>query len=279
MGTDRSDRYGNGRARLAAIRRRCAWLLSLRPQFLATPLLKLLSPYERRTIVDVEGMRLYLDPLSHLAGTILRDGSYEAATAALFRCEIAAGDVVLDIGANEGYFAVLAAQLAGPGGTVIAVEPQSRLLDVLRINLALNGGAAAEVFHCAVGTGGGDVEISLTPVSNTGASSIVRRYRWSTESERVPVCSVEAILAAVGKTRADFVKVDVEGNEAAVIAALQPLLATGRVGKLLIDYHGPILAAAGITAKPLEDDILAAGYELVSREFDGLDGYRLYRRG
>lgn len=100
--------HQNGLAKLEATRERCKWLFRIRPQSLATPLFKLFCPYERRTIVPVEGLQLYLDPLSHLAGDILSEGTYEASTVALFRDTIRPGDTVLDIGANEGFFSALA---------------------------------------------------------------------------------------------------------------------------------------------------------------------------
>lgn len=269
-------------SRLAAARRRRAWLLRLRPQSLATPLIKLLGDYERRMIVAVEGLALYLDPMSHLAGTILAEGTFEARTVALFRQEIRPGDTVLDIGANEGFFSALAGMLAGPSGTVVAVEPQGRLQDVLRINLALNHTGRAHVVRCAVGapTGGTaprHIELSLTPPGNTGASSILNRYRWSAGTERIALRTVEDILAGLDLAGAGFVKVDVEGYESAVIPSLMPLLSAGRIRSLLVDYHAAILRQAGVDPAPLHDGIVAAGYTVADRERTGLDGYVLYR--
>lgn len=270
--------HQNGLAKLEATRERCKWLFRIRPQSLATPLFKLLCPYERRMIVPVEGLQLYLDPLSHLAGTILSEGTYEASTVALFRDTIRPGDTVLDIGANEGFFSALASQLAGPDGTVIAVEPQSRLQDILKVNLALNALGETHLSQCAVGeASGGTVELSLTPLSSTGASSIVNRYRWSTATELVPIRSVPDIIADYGVDKVDFVKVDVEGFETQVVPSMLPLLADGRIGTLLLDYHASILAGAGVDPAPLHDAIVNTGYSVISREKDGYDGYVLYR--
>jgi FkbM family methyltransferase len=46
--------------------------------------------------------------------------------------------VFLDLGANEGYFTVIAARRCGPSGHVIAIEPQPRLLPILEENIRLN---------------------------------------------------------------------------------------------------------------------------------------------
>ena len=269
----------DGLVRLAAIRRRCGWLFRIRPQSMATPLFKLFSPYERRMIARVDGLSLFLDPLSHLAGTILSEGTFEADTAAIFRAGIKPGDTVLDIGANEGFFSALAARLAGPAGTVIAVEPQQRLQDVLRINLALNGTGTTHVCQCAIGAeSGGTVELSLAPPGNTGSSSILNRYRWGGGVERVPVRSVPEILDELAIDRVDFVKVDVEGYESQVVPSLMPLLEAGRIGTLLLDYHAAILQAAGVDPRMLHAAIVGANYEPVSREDATFSGYILYRQ-
>jgi FkbM family methyltransferase len=275
------------RDRLAAARQRCAALLRIRPQSLATPLIKLFAGYERRMIVPVEGMSLYLDPLSHLAGTILAEGTFEASTIALFRQEVRPGDTVLDIGANEGFFSALAAGLAGPDGTVIAIEPQQRLQDVLHINLALNRVGTSHILHCAIGAPAESsenaatqrqIELSLAPPGNTGATSILNRYRWGAGTESVALRTVTEILDSLQISDVGFVKVDVEGYESAVIPSLMPLLQSGRIRSLLLDYHASILRQAGIDPQPLHGGILAAGYSVINRERDGLDGYVLYRR-
>jgi FkbM family methyltransferase len=274
----------DGLAQLASARRRCARLFRIRPQSLATPLFKLFGSYERRMIVEVEGLTLYLDPLSHLAGTILAEGTFEASTVALFRQEIRAGDTILDIGANEGFLSALAARLAGPTGTVVAVEPQGRLQDVLRINLALNDAGTAHVVRCAIGVpegapdGVASVDLSLSPPGNTGASSILNRYRWSGGRETVPLRTVSDVLAGLGLVSADVVKVDVEGYECAVVPSLLPLLEAGRVRVLLLDYHAAILARAGVDPQALHDAVTGAGYAAAGREDTRFNGYVLYRR-
>ena len=47
-------------------------------------------------------------------------------TVAIFNSELASGQVVLDIGANEGVFSALCGKIVGKDGLVIAIEPQSR---------------------------------------------------------------------------------------------------------------------------------------------------------
>lgn len=261
-------------ADLARLHARAQLLRKLRPTVLATAALGLLS---QRRLVDVEGMRIMIDPTTHLGNEILSTGTYEPDTVRLFRANVRPGDRVLDIGANEGFFAALAGQLAGPDGQVIAVEPQSRLHEVLEVNLALNAAGRRRIVKRVVGKTDSAVhQIWLFPISNTGASSLIARYRFGAKSEDVREITVATILADSGIDAVDFVKVDVEGFEPEVVASLLPLMQAGKVRTLLLDYHGPILAGRGIDPAPIDASIRASGMTVV--EGDVGRGYVLYTR-
>jgi len=83
-------------------------------------------------------------------------GSYEYTKQRLFERRVAAGDIVYDVGANVGFYTLLASVLVGPTGHVVAVEPFPRNVSYLRRHLALNAvtnvtlveGAAHD--HCGV---------------------------------------------------------------------------------------------------------------------------------
>jgi FkbM family methyltransferase len=271
------DRYSKTFSALRRQAERLAVFSRLRPGVLATPFYRNLLPYEHRGIVEVDGVRLYVDPITRSGRAILTEGAYEPQTAAHFRERIRPGDTVLDIGANEGVFSALACRLVGPSGCVIAVEPQSRLLDILEINLALNGPAETHIVHGAIGEADGAlVEVALYPEANTGASSIARPYRWSRKVERVQTFTVSAALARAGRGRADFVKVDVEGYEPEVVRSLVASLADNVVACVLVDYHNTILKKRNLDPMASHRALEAAGYRAVSGS--PLHGYVLYDR-
>src|SRR4029453_335880 len=111
-----------------------------RPKRFYELLLRLLVPGEVRRIVRLEfGLTYYANPLNHIGRHVLECGGYEIQNLQTFRRHIRAADIVLDVGANEGYFTAFFGLLTGPEGRVIAVEPQSRLCDLIEINCRLNG--------------------------------------------------------------------------------------------------------------------------------------------
>jgi FkbM family methyltransferase len=271
-----TDRYTKTFRVLQDRARHLRVLERIRPNVLATPLYKLLLPSQRRGIVLVEGVgRLYIDPVSHLGRAILAKGAYEPETVALLHEHVRPGNTVFDIGANEGVMSACAASLVGADGCVVAIEPQSRLLDVLEINLELNSTGTYHIVHGAVSDhDNGRVNVSLHAENNSGGSSIVRKYRWSGKSERVPTYTVEHIAKSYGIHHIDFVKIDVEGYEPEVVLALHPLFNDRRVGKVLVDYHASILRSRGISSENVHEGIVARGYRALLGSPAG--GYVLY---
>ena len=83
------------------------------------------------------------------------------------------GQVALDLGANHGYYTLLLADLVGPGGRVHAFEPNPRLLELLRRNIALNGfWRVAEAREEAVGDGAGAPVVGPQPRLGIGFRQI-----------------------------------------------------------------------------------------------------------
>ncbi|ALG68715.1 FkbM family methyltransferase [Beggiatoa leptomitoformis] len=255
-----------------------AWLFKLRPMPLATFFVRLLAPDERRRIIETElGLKLYLDPFSHLGHELVTVEQYEPETVAIFKAEIQTGNIVLDIGANEGFFSALAGKLVGNNGLLIAIEPQSRLRDLIEINLRLNQVTNFKIYNNALG---GDpnstIEMKLYPSLNTGASSIVHHYRFAKETELVKFVAIETIFTESQIQQIDFVKVDVEGFEHKVVDVLSPFIQQGKIKKLLLDYHASLLREQGINPFDIHQHLLNNGMFVKLGNPKDLSSYILY---
>lgn len=231
-------------------------LLRVRPAILAA-LLKRLLGIQRRAAQTVDGLTFFVDPVSHLGGELLSTGTYEPELSKVFRCLVRPGDAVLDVGANEGYFTVLASSLTK--GRVVAIEPQSRLREVIQKNLQLNQITHAELHFLALGDQTGTMSLALSLDLNPGAASCVTtRAGW--KHETVETTTVDVLAQRCSWPRFRLVKIDCEGFEEPILKGAREFLARHGADFISLDYH---IGIVGREAALRIDTLLRShGYQL-----------------
>jgi FkbM family methyltransferase len=177
-------------------------------------------------------------------------GSFEADKQRAFRHVVAPGMVVYDVGANVGFYTLLAAHLVGDGGQVAAFEPVPRNLAFLRQHVALNGLRAVRVHDVALSDAEGTARFDLGEESSMGHLS----DRGTLE---VRTTTLDAVVARGELRPPDVLKIDVEGAEARVLRGAARTLATARP-TILLATHGPAVHAECLAL------LRAAGYEVAS---------------
>ncbi len=158
-------------------------------------------------------------------------GSYEAEVQQLLVARVRPGAVVYDLGANAGFFTLLAARLAGPTGKVYAFEPLPANLEILRRHVALNRCANVTVVPAAVSDRDGRARFE-------GAGSTAR-LAGDTAAGAIDVATVriDSLIARGELAPATLVKLDVEGGELAALQGMAGLLRDARP-PLLLELHG-----------------------------------------
>ena len=138
------------------------------------------------------------------------------------------GDIFVDIGANVGYFSLLAARVVGPTGKVIAVEAVTELAGAIRANATLNGFAHIDVIEAAASDTVGEVELMLArhPGGATISSDDVPPDLVGRRS--VPTVTVDSLMTAGRLPIPTMVKIDVEGAEFPVLNGMVRLLSSHR---------------------------------------------------
>ena len=150
-----------------------------------------------------------------------------------------AGQTFVDVGAHVGYFSLFAARLVGPGGTVIAVEPEPRNLDLLRRNIARNGVDTVRVLPFAAGAAEATMSLALDE-ENRGAHRLVA----NDDPEAGP--SVRCMrLDDVLPERVDVIKVDAQGYDHEVVEGLERTLAANPQATLMVELSRFELLVAG----------------------------------
>lgn len=156
-------------------------------------------------------------------------GSYEYQKRLAFEKTIKRNTVVYDIGANVGYFSLLAAVLTGPQGQVAAFEPLPRNVEFLKKHIFLNCLDNIKVIEAAVSDHEGRAAFEL------GASTAMGHIGEVGELE-VTLVSLDGMLSRGELMPPDTIKIDVEGAEFEVLQGARDLL-TQYHPTLFLDTH------------------------------------------
>jgi FkbM family methyltransferase len=188
---------------------------------------------------------------------------------------LAADELLVDVGANFGFWTLLAARR---GCRVLAVEPVPATRTLLAANAARNGlEDRIEIVGQALSDSPGTLTLAL-PDGESGQAS-VHPDTTATGAERftVPSSTLDALL---GERRVRLLKIDVEGHELAVLAGASRVLASGQVDYLLVEVAGAVLERAHGSSEALVELLTGHGYTLVRFVLanEGLFPRRSYRR-
>jgi FkbM family methyltransferase len=124
--------------------------------------------------------------------------------------EVRRGDIVLDCGANIGVFTRKA--LSRGAELVVAIEPAPRTLEALRRNFEeeIKAGRVI-VYPKGVWDHDGELELALDTVNQAADSLVIGKEQ--APSVRVPLTTIDKIVAELKLPRVDFIKMDIEGAE------------------------------------------------------------------
>ncbi|SRR5579875_623238 len=139
---------------------------------------------------------------------------YEPNLTYFFINTLRTGDLVVDVGANIGYFSLLASKLVGPSGKVISIEAAPQTFDLLRWNLERNACANVEALNVAATLNETTVEIVQRDVHNIGSNEI--QISAGPKPGGVAGRPVSAIMGGE-ISRVRLIKIDIEGSEAPVL--------------------------------------------------------------
>jgi len=203
-------------------------------------------------------VRLDLEPTDVGHGLIALTGFYELALTRRLTALARAGGLLVDVGANYGYFSCLWAATRSDN-RVLALEASPRNVAPLRGNLARNGFAArVEVLELAAGHIDGPVTLAPGPDDQTGWGGIVTQPSESTVT--VPGVRLDTLL---GPERiVDFLKIDVEGADTWVLHGADRLLSEHRVRHLCFEHNRTRMAQLGIGERDAAEWLRDRGYRV-----------------
>jgi FkbM family methyltransferase len=206
---------------------------------------------------EVQGHKMFLDSKDSLNLSI--NGIFEPFETEIVKKEIKKGDIVLDIGANIGYYTLIFAKLVGEQGKVFAFEPEPDNFALLEKNVEINGYRNVVLVQRAVSNKTGEIRLYLSE-DNKGDHRIYDSHdgRKSIEVEAIRLDDYFKNYDG----RIDFIKMDIQGAEGGAIQGMPLLLEKAKNLKLTTEFWPIGLIRFGIEPEGYLKLLLKHGFKI-----------------
>lgn len=210
----------------------------------------------RKDSVVIDGSTLYLDEADSLLLSV--NNIYEEFETKLVKELIKEGDVVLDIGANIGYYTVQFAKKVGPTGSVIAFEPDPINFAILKKNIEVNGFTNVELHNIAVSDTKGILKLFINE-SNRGDN---RMYdsQDSRNAIEVPTEQIDEVMKS--KPTVNFIKMDIQGAEIKAIRGMKHVFDNSPNLTMISEFWPVGIHRCGGDAKEFLDSLVEHGFQI-----------------
>jgi FkbM family methyltransferase len=227
------------------------------------------TPDQKFVIKDILGSKMYLDVADRgLSQDLILDGIREAHYVETVQKIVKEGDVVVDIGANIGYYALLESKIVGVKGTIYAIEPVPENHDLLKKNIALNAYSNIKTYQMALGNNNGTEKMYVPPQRNLSSITSVSNFRKDEETVKeieVKIMTLDEFLK--DKPYPNVIRMDVEGYEYQIVKGMEKTLGTRLPLTILMELHCGNLTVeqSRELLQILKDD----GFEIIDVVFEG----------
>lgn len=211
-------------------------------------------------VLDVEGFRLHV--MAHdqdIANAIRRNRVYEPHVTSVVRERLAPGDTFVDVGANIGWFSVLAGTLLRTGGAVHSIEANVENCVLLQRSIADNGLTERVTVHPVAAS---DRTATLVLQRQAGTNGLVNDDAQAVAqvgAHPVQALRLDDLLADLD--RVDLVKIDIEGSELRAVVGMAELL-RGHHPHVLMEFSPDLLRrVSGCEPSELVDVLRSYGYQ------------------
>ncbi len=193
--------------------------------------------YARRPVEvkHTHGFDIHLDPTDMgISPSIALLGWYELRTTELLIKLVRRGHRVVDVGANVGFFTLLAATIAGPEGVVVSFEPEPVSFSLLSKSVEKNGLGNIRLLQQCVSDVDGTRTLHLSVTPHKGLHSIERKLG----GKKIEIAStrLDTVAKRLRMERIDLLKIDAEGSEPQVLAGARDLLERSAIGNIIMEW-------------------------------------------
>jgi FkbM family methyltransferase len=182
---------------------------------------------------------------------------------ALVRATLQTGMSFVDVGANWGFFTMVAARLVGSSGRVMALEPDPRIFTMLASNVKRNQLEQVQAFPVAAADGDSHRVLAGhdQDAGNWAVSRLVKNPAPAQVTFNVTSRTLDSLLDQAGMETVDLVKIDVEGAEDLVLQGMGRGLRSERYRAILLELHPQHLREQGSSVDEVISLLREHGYK------------------
>lgn len=147
--------------------------------------------------------------------------------------ELKEGQTFMDIGANNGYYTVLASQIVGSQGRVYSIEPNPIAYNRLIKNIEINKLDNVSTYDFALSDSTGSTNLYLDSDDEDGLASLLN----VSERNVLAKVNVKKFDEVFGNEIIHFVKMDVEGSEIAILRGMKYYLSVHKKIKIIMEWN------------------------------------------
>ncbi|MBI3772178.1 MAG: FkbM family methyltransferase [Gammaproteobacteria bacterium] len=224
------------------------------------------APLGERTIRTQYNFIYKADLGDWLGQYVYLTGTYEPPTARIISSLLSSGDTFIDVGANSGFFTLLASSCVGPSGKVISFEPVPAMSKRLLENLSLNSMRNVELHKIAISNSEGIISLFEGPEGHKGISSL-RPINNSATTIKVNTRTLDSFSPSFNSVK--LIKIDVEGAEQLALEGMTDIISRFHP-YLIIEVTDEYLRPFGHTAMSLANKLTDVGYRMYAIRPEGL---------
>ena len=214
---------------------------------------------------EIQGSKMFLDPGDSLNLSI--NGVYGELDTNIIRNEISEGDVVIDVGANIGYYTLIFAQLVGKSGTVISFEPEPKNFSILKKNVEINNYKNVILEQKIVSRKN---EISKLFLAESGIvghhTNSSKNSKNFIEIESITLDDYTKKLNLSNKIK--FIKIDVEGAEPNVLYGAENILKENSKLKIFTEFNREIIKKYNLDPDEMLSLLEKNNFEFILPNYD-----------
>ena len=199
------------------------------------------------------------DPV--ITPSLFLNGTYEPFETKIFMNLIKENDILLDIGANIGYYSIIAASIIKKG-KIYAFEPEPHNYDLLTRNIKINGYNNIIPVQKVVSNFNGKVKMYIDN-KNTGSHSLSQENVANLKNYlEVNSIKLDDYLEGINQRKVDIIKMDVQGAESQVIDGLTKTLHHNTSIKIIMEFWPKGLINMEITPIKFLQKIKTLGFKI-----------------